>query len=100
VHDGSVSVGLVVGGTVIGLAGTTGTLLVTGVAQIVAGAAGLIGRAHRRATRPADDAAIAGGRRPALVGPAIGQRTAPSPCSQSAQASATSTAQPSSSSSS
>jgi hypothetical protein len=100
VHDGSVSVGLVVGGTVIGLAGTTGTLLVTGVAQIVAGAAGLIWRAHRRASRPADDAASAGGRRPALVGPAIGQRTAPSPCSQSAQASATSTAQPSSSSSS
>lgn len=86
VHDGAVSVGLVVGGTVIGLAGTTGTLLVTGLVQLAAGTAGLVWRAHRRATRAADDG--------------TGQRTAPSPCSQSAHASATSTAQPSSSSSS
>lgn len=51
VHDGAVSVGLVAGGTVIGLAGSTATLAVAGVLQVAAGLAGLGWRLHRRTSR-------------------------------------------------
>lgn len=51
VHDGAVSVGLVGGGAVIGLAGSTATLVTAGAIQVAAGLAGLAWRAHRHGSR-------------------------------------------------